>query len=80
MAKTRYTIGYVGETTQPLQGDALQIARVMETEMGGAPLTRGQIEGLIRIISDAQGFGKWVNIDKVRDELVSTGFLEVTTL
>ena len=75
---TRYTIGYINELTRPLQGDALKVARVMEAEMGGAPLSKGQIEGLIRIISDAQGFGKWVNLDEVRNSLVSSGFLEVS--
>ena len=81
MAKTRYTIGYVNEATLiPLRGETLIVAKVMEAEMGGAPLTRGQIEGLIRIIADAQSFGKYVNIDKVRDELVSSGFLEVAMI
>lgn len=75
MPKVRYTVGYSGEVAKPLTGHSLIIAKVMETEIGPESLSNQTLNGLIRIISDAQGFGKYVNIDQVLEDLKTSGFL-----
>ena len=74
MAK-RYEIQDIKEATSKLSGHSLDIASVMDTELGTEPLSRRTIEGVIRIIADAQDFGKHVDIDKVFQDLISSGFL-----
>jgi len=76
--KTRYEIAGLDSTSRPvLQTDdqSLTVARVMDVEFGTEPLSRKTIDGAIRIISDANGFGKYVNIDKVFNDLLHSGFL-----
>ena len=63
----RYEITSVHEASPPLEGHSLTIARVMDAELGS--------ELFSRKIADANGFGKYVNIDKVYQELVDSGFL-----
>ncbi len=76
----RYVIGYVNEASPPLKGHSLIIARVIENEIGGEPLTRKTVDGLIRIIADAQGFGKYVDIDQVFNDLKTVGFLGIVDI
>jgi hypothetical protein len=51
----------------------------MDVELGSEPLSRHTIDGVIRLAADQQGFGKYVDIDKVFKNLVESGFLEVQT-
>jgi len=76
----KYSVGYSDEVSRPLTGHSLIIAKVMETEVGPESLSNQTITGMIRIISDSQGFGQYVNIDQVLSDLKSSGFLreEVT--
>jgi len=74
MAK-RYTVGYVNESTPPLSGHARTIATVMEEELGVEPFSRKTLEGMIRIIADGKGFGKYINVDLAFKDLTESGFL-----
>ena len=72
---TRYEIVSIHEASPPLGGHSLTVARVMDVELGSELFSRKTIDGVIRIIADASGFGKYVNIDKVFQELIDSGFL-----
>jgi len=77
MARYRYIVTGLDSTTRTgLSGQARQIAQVMDVEVGTEPLSRKTVDGLIRIIADAQGFGKYVDIDKVFSGLLQSGFLQ----
>lgn len=57
---------------------SLAVARVMDVELGGEPLSRKTVDGVIRLAADQQHFGKYVNIDEVFRDLTESGFLEKT--
>lgn len=78
---TRYVIVGIDNTSRPLLSGhkhSLAVARVMDVELGGEPLSRKTVDGVIRLAADQQGFGKYVDIDEVFKDLVKSGFLETS--
>ena len=72
----RYTIEESAAYIHPkVSGHTYQVARVMDEELGSEPFSRKTVEGIIRLAADRQGIGKFVDIERVFSELLSSGFL-----
>jgi len=78
--KIWYLIGSTDEVSRPLASHSLVVAKELEEAVGPEALPSSTIYGLIRIISDGRGFGKYVDVDKVFSDLKSSGFLTEETL
>jgi hypothetical protein len=76
MAKTRYIINKSAhEIAGSVSDHTRLVAQVMDLELGYEPFSRLTIDGVIRLSADRRGFSKYVDIDKVFNELVNSGFL-----
>jgi len=73
----RYIVTGGGISSSNTDSRTAAIARVISDEIGSEPLSRRTIDGIIHLAADSLGFGKYVETDKVFNNLVNSGFLEV---
>jgi hypothetical protein len=75
MARYTYEIlGLGGADGSKLGGQAQMIAKVLDYELApSGPISNRLLEGMIRMAADASGVGKYLDLDSVKSDLMSSG-------